>query len=60
MENPISTTFPSDKVRIKVMADGGYQVIIDTGEYAQKAMQELIGMPLMAVKKITIELDVEV
>ena len=50
--------FLADKVKLKEMADGGYQLKIDTGEYSMEAMQEVLGLP-KGVLKITIEPEVE-
>jgi len=50
--------FNSDKIKLKEMADGGYQIKIDIGEYEMKAMQEVIGLPKTGCK-ITIEPVIE-
>ena len=50
--------FLADKVKLKEMADGGYQLKIDTGEYSMEAMQEVLGLT-KGVLKITIEPEIE-
>ena len=51
--------FKADRIRIKTMADGSFQIIIDTGEYAVEAIKEIVGLPRESAYDITIEPEIE-
>ena len=51
-------SFQIDRIRIKTMADGGYQVILDTGENATEAVQQIVGLPRESIYNIEIYPDV--
>jgi len=51
---PKEIKFNADRIRIKTLVDGSFQVILDTGEYEVAAIQEIVGLPRESVYEIRI------